>query len=298
LHKIGYLGPTLTGLGSLVIAGLVFYYGNKLNNLQIQLQTQQTELAARQTEINEAQKRAAISDMLSKFFTDLTDTNESKKTFAAIGLAAHGEDALPVVKLALGVEQSPIRASAVDVVVLLFQSGSINRAKLFDELMSYLESPNLQLRRGVLECFFRMGNQLKQEEEGQKIIQYLNEKVNPDGQCWNEGDEQILLGAAKLLSNWPRIDSRDYLLRIARTFNCKRSAWFQALESLPEVTRPLGKNERQTIIKHLEELRPTLLRDAQSAPPEDRGNDTQDEFERNVKTAIDNAINLIKAQNK
>lgn len=244
-QKLSHWGPTVTSVASIVLTFFVWYNAQKLSEQQIELQRKQTQL---QTE----QVQAELADMRSKFFDDLTATDENKKTLAEIGLAGHGQKAMDVVHLALGVEQSEIRKSGANVVHRLFQAAtnSKERRQLLDRLGVEFQSPNRTLRLGVVESLVKLGPLLDPDER-RLVTEFLRINVAPQNTCsGKEGREMVLASAS--FANGKDPDHAQYLLDLARWPACG-DGWRQAMINLqpageiPAPQRSALKNEVEKI---------------------------------------------------
>lgn len=244
-QKLSHWGPTVTSVASIVLTFFVWYNAQKLSEQQIELQRKQAQL---QTE----QVQAELADMRSKFFDDLTATDENKKTLAEIGLAGHGQKAMAVVHLALGVEQSEIRKSGANVVHRLFQAAtnSKERRQLLDRLGGEFQSPNRTLRLGVVESLVKLGPLLDSDER-RLVTEFLRVSVAPRNTCsGKEGREMVLASAS--FANGKDPDHAQYLLDLARWPACG-DGWRQAMINLqpageaPAPQRDALKNEVEII---------------------------------------------------
>lgn len=239
------IGPFITGIASAVIAGLVLYYGYQFNDRQAKTQAGQAETA-------KAELRLKVLTQFSSSIAELNSQDERTKTLAAIRIAQYGEEALPPIKLALGVEQSNIRRGAAEVIYEMFQGNTIEHEKLFAFLQEYIRSKNQYLRRGVLECFVRMEQDLD-KEEGERAVKIIVDNIDPAARCSKDEDNQILTQAAVFFGNWPHPNSKDFLLKVASNRDCK-VAQVQAIDMLPGVAKSLSREERMLIMIGLKNL--------------------------------------------
>src|SRR5262249_9197209 len=154
-------------------------------------------------------------------------------------------------RMALGVEQDTIRGGAADVLVQIFLSGTVKTEELFPALHRFFESRNQTLRRGVLECYVKMGTRLP-EDESRNVIALLK-RVDMGADCSYLEDEELLLEIPIFLDYWPSRDSMDFLLTIARNNTCLRPR-IKAVENLPKVAKLLPTTERSAIKDALQNL--------------------------------------------
>jgi hypothetical protein len=247
-------GPTLTGLVSLVIAFLAFYYGYQINKRQAKSQEEQVEAQKRQAKIAEEESRLKfLSELNNSIFQLSKEGDERTRTVAAIKLAQYGEVALEPLNLALGVEETSVQEGAAFVVVQMFQLQTVERQKLFSSLLEGFRTPSPYLRRGVLECFIKMGKRLKQGE-GQQVINCIKEQLDCRADCSRREDENLLLEAATFLDIWPCTASKELLLQIAENSSCLRPR-IQVVDNLPKLAEKLPPVERDEIINNLQRLR-------------------------------------------
>ncbi|HEX8457543.1 MAG TPA: hypothetical protein VF656_09615 [Pyrinomonadaceae bacterium] len=257
-QKFGYLGNVF----SLVLAGVVAFYGYQISKAQVALQTQQNAILSQQAITAEAQRQATIADMRAKFLENLVDDkNETKQMMASIGLAAYKEDALPLVQLALGVEQSSVRQAAVGTVFLLFQSESVPRQKLVETLMTSFASRNPYMQLGVLECFVKIDRRLD-PLAGQQVVDCVVGDIDPQASCNNAEQRRVMLEAAKFLG-LGYDGSAERLLKIVGQPKCA-DAWSQALVNLPKVAEEFSPSERIALAGRLRELKTTVLGDLEN----------------------------------
>lgn len=252
-----FIKDVLPPLASAIIAFFVFYYGKQFNDRAAKTQedvatTQASQAATAQSEL----ELKILSDFTSSIaeLTDESDKREKKQTIAAIKFVQYGERALPVIKIALGVEENTVRKGATVVVAQMFQAGKIDRKQLFHELKDYFTNQNAYLRRGVLECFVKLGDHLS-SEEASGVVNLLKDHVDTQADCSKPEDENVLLEAAKFLEGRPSLDSKELLLRIAENRSCTRPR-IQAVDNLPSVAERLPLEERNAIVARLRLLEP------------------------------------------
>lgn len=249
-QKLSHWGPTLTGFISIFLTAFVWYNGQKISDQQIELQKQQTRLQEQQTLQQNEQVQAELADIRTKFFDDLTSDDETKKTLAEIGLAGHGQKAMPVIHLALGVEQGEIRDSAVNVFYRLFlaEMKLEGRAQLLQQLMNEFASPNRYLRVGVVQTLARI-EPLLEPAERQRAISFIETSAPPRDTCSDPEGREAVLEAATFF-NLKKTHSTEYLLAVAQHPRCG-NAWLQAMIKLgaaaPELPPPLRSEVKRRI---------------------------------------------------
>jgi hypothetical protein len=259
LRKLGrgiwlFMKDVLPPLASVVIAVFVFYYGKKFNDRQAISQEEQTRTQARQADTAQSELELKILFDFTSSIAELTDESTDKykkQALAAIKFVHYGEKALPVIKIALGVEETTVRKGATVVVVQMYQSGNIGRKKLLAELMNDFQEQNPYLRRGVLECFVKLEDSLG--EDASEVVGLLQKHLDPQADCSSSKDDNVLLEAAVFLGGQPSPDSAELLLKILENRSCT-NARIQAIDSMGEVAEKLGVEQRRAIVARLEPL--------------------------------------------
>jgi hypothetical protein len=252
-YKVNQWGPTITGVVSIIASSIlalfVWHYGKTISEQQLKLQTQQTTM---QTE----QVQAELADMRTKYFDNLTSPDENKRTLAEIGLAGYGQKAIPVVHMAMGVEQGEIRESATNVVYRLFQAEMKpeERWKLIKFLMDEFDSPNKNLRIGVVQSFVKI-EPLLSTEERKHITSFLGARVIPQEICSDQEGRETIQEAAKFFGTETKT---EYLLLIARCPRCG-NGWLQAMLKLDTISRELSAAQRTELQSKITEIRRTAL---------------------------------------
>jgi hypothetical protein len=242
-------------LASAIIAFFVLYYGKQFNDRAAKTQEDVASTQARQADTAKSELELKILSDFTGSLAQLTDESaeaEKKQTLAAIKFVQYGEEVLPVIKIALGVEESSVRRGATVVVAQMFQSGRIDRVKLLHELKDYFKNQNAYLRRGVLECFVKLGDHLS-GEEASEVVNLLKDDVDPRADCSKPEEENVLLEAAKFLRGRPSLDSKELLLRIAENRSCTKPR-IQAVDNLPSVAAGLPLEGRNEIVARLRVL--------------------------------------------
>lgn len=240
---MSHWGPTIIGVISVVLSFYVWSSGKKLGEKQIELQREQV-----QTE---------LADIRSKFFDDLTATDENKRTLAEIGLAGHGQKAMPVVHLTLGVEQGDIRKSGVNVVYRMFQAEMKpeGRSLLLEQLEQEFGSPNQYLRTGVIQSFVKIEPLLDQAER-QRVTKFLKERVDPGRICSDEEGRNTIYQAALFTSD--KNTDFSHLLAIIQCPRCG-DAWLQAMFRLGAIKDKLSTQQRADLQQKVVEIRNEVL---------------------------------------
>jgi hypothetical protein len=264
LQKLSNVGPTATAVVSLILTFFVWHYSRQLAERQIELQAKQTEIQLRQLDIQkqqtqrEAEQAAAErADLRFKFLSDLTATDENKKTPAEIGLAAHGLDALPVVHYALGVEQADIRRSAANVVYRLFQAeDEAGRETLLNKLRGEFHSPNQTLHTGLVQSFVKLEPLLSPEQRHQ-LGNFLQQTVIPKNACSDQDGRELVFEATKFMGS-KRTDAVPYLLSVAQAPICG-DGWKQAMYSLQLIGGEMSAEERADLRAKIEAVKKDVL---------------------------------------
>jgi hypothetical protein len=247
-QRLSHWGPTvtstLTSIISIALAFVVWQSGKQLGERQVKLQEEQVQ--------------AELADMRTKFFDDLMASDENKRTYAEIGLAGHGQKAMPVVHLALGVEVEAIRESGANVVHRLFQSEVTpeGRWQIIRKLTEEeFNSPNKNLRLGIVQSLVRI-EPLLEPDERQKVTGFLEQRVIPEDACYPEGREMVRQAATFFSDKNPR--RTDYLLKIARVPRCGQG-WVQTLVKLRTVADQLAPPQRAELRESLVRLKDEVL---------------------------------------
>jgi hypothetical protein len=265
-------GPLILGLASLIISGIALFLSFQTSVRQYELKTQELNAAD-----NERRARF-LSELNDKVFSELKDDpnqDPAKKTLAAIRLSTYGEAAFPSIQAALGVREPTVRKGAVEVVSQMFQSGVIERSKLFANLLKWnSDARNPFLRRSALDCSVHLIPYLD-EQEKQQITSVLKERLKHEDCSQHEGADVILL-VAVFIGNSPSSEAAKLLLGIASDSSCLNVApRRQAIDYLPTVASRLSTSDRAELLDSLRKLK-------ERVPEDIRGN-------------IESAINQIAA---
>jgi hypothetical protein len=132
-------GPLFTGLAAILVS-------LSIGALTVTLSVLTYQSNAKQAAANQISLRTTA-------LNDFTETDKDKRALAAIKVAAHGEDALPVIRFALGVSSKEIRAGGVLSAQIVYQSNPDTRQKLLASMAEGFQDPNPLLRLGVLEFY-------------------------------------------------------------------------------------------------------------------------------------------------
>ena len=254
-------GPVFTGTASIIasllaitLTGVVAYFTYQFN---------QKQAAALQTSL----RTTAL--------TDFTQAEEGPRTLAAIRLAAYGTDALPAIRMALGVTHEGIRAGGVQTAEVLYRSRPEVRQDLLVEMIRDFDDQNPTLRLGVLEFYIKAAPQLSAQEKRAFLAPLGGRLGSHASLCSNENSD-FVLKSATFLTKGSFPEAKELLLDIAR--NCPHGnvnyegARIHAINQLFSVVQQqhLPKNEREAIINQLRGLE----------------TDASGEFKDNVETAI------------
>jgi len=264
LQKLNNVGTTMAAIASVILTFFVWHYSRQLAERQIELQAKQTEIQSRQLDIQKQQTQreaeqaeAELADLRFKFLSDLTATDENKKTPAEIGLAAHGLNALPVVHYALGVEQADIRKSAVNVVYRLFQAeDETGREKLLNKLMGEFHSPNKTLHTGIVQSFVKL-EPLLTPQQRHELVGFLEQTVVPQNACSDQDGGELVFEATKFIGS-KRVEAIPFLLSVAHFPICG-DGWRQALYSLQLFGGEMSPEERADLRRQIEEVKKDVL---------------------------------------
>ena len=257
LQKFGHWGPMATAVASLFLTLFVWHNTERLTNRQIDLQAKQLEIQNQQMQREGEQVEAQLADMRFKFLSDLTATDENKKTPAEIGLAAHGLKAFPVVHYALGVEQTEIRKSAANVVYRLFQAeAEAGREELLKTMMREFGSPNKTLHTGIVESFVKL-EPLLNPQQRRNVVGFLQQSVVPRNACSDQDGRELVFEATKFIGS-KRADAIPYLMSVASVPLCGE-AWVQSLYSLQSFAAEMSPQERSDLRARIEQVKKDVL---------------------------------------
>jgi len=248
------LGPPITGIASVAIAALVFYYGYQINKRQAVTQEAQAATQKSQAETARSDLQLKILSEFSKSLADLSATDEKTKTLAAIRFVQYKADALAAIQPALGVKEPAIRSGATTVIVHLLESGSVSRDDLMSSLLEYFKAGNAYTRTAIFETFIGLDRRLS-PAESTRITQFLVTNLKTETTCSTPEEAEVLQQAALFLGLWPSSNSADLLLKIGSNPTCARPA-IQALDNVVKVGENLDPQQRQLIVDKLEAMAP------------------------------------------
>jgi len=246
-------GPTITGVLSIGVALLVFFLGNSINRKQVDINEKQVSLIEQQTKsrkeevelegkklqlaeleqkLKNAELEAKNASLRTEVIKVLSVKDEKQRTLAAISLAEYGEDALPAVRMALGVADPAIRTGAVKVVSYMFQSGRVERDVLVERLKEYFDAKNPYLHRAVLSCFFSTQSQLSIEEVDWVLTRVRGELADMLPGQYKQEDFDFVKGAylfagkspnRGVVDRGPTDSATELLLEIVTAFEDERT---------------------------------------------------------------------------
>lgn len=258
------VGPFVTGLGSITVSIVV----------GLLTVTVTAAVAFFNYQVNSKQAQATEMNLKTAALTDFIEPDDGKRTLAAIKLAAHGEAALPAIKLTLGVDHEGIRTGGVQAAKIMYESRPDLRSILLAEMSRSFRDSNPILRRGVLEFYTKVASQMEKPEQ-QLFLNELKATLGANAKSCSNHDEALVREAATFLSKIPFPEVTELLLDIAR--NCPHrtheDARIQAINMLQIVVedQKLPLSTRQMIIGSLNALK---LEGA-------------DEFNASIETAIE-----------
>ena len=264
------VGPLVTGLGSITVSIVV----------GLLTVTVTASVAFFNYQFNSKQAASTQMSLKTAALADFTEEDDGKRTLAAIKLAAYGTEALPAIKLALGVTHEGIRAGGVQAAEVMYQSRPDLRQTLLTEMLNSFQESNPTLRQGVLEFYISAAPQLQLNEK-QILLDQLKPRLRA---CASEGDA-FMRQAAVFLSKGPFTDATELLLQIARdcphgsTNGEYEAARNQAVIMLPIVMKqqPTSKTLRNHVTETLINLKidgssefngniDTVIREIQNLP--------------------------------
>lgn len=246
------IGPPLTGIASVAIAFLVFYFGNQINERQIELQKEQLKTQQSQALTADRDLQLKILGEFNNSLNDLSSTDKKTRTLAAIRFVQYEKNALPAIKPALGAGEDAVRRGAVSLVTQLFQSEAVSREEWLNSLLKQFDTRNTFMRIGVLESFIELDRRLF-PDEAKKITQWFTEQLRPDSSCSTQEEDELFRQAAVFLGLWPSVESSNLLLAVASNRSCLR-ARIQAVDNLPKMTPVLSPDQRRTLTDDLQAL--------------------------------------------
>ncbi len=239
-------GPLFTGLAGILVSLSIGLLTGAVSYLTYQSNLKQA--AANQLSL----RTAALSDF--------AEADPAKKKIAAIKVAAFGEDALPIINFALGVDDKEIRAGGVASAQMVYQANPSCRQKLLDAMALGFQDPNPTLRLNVLR-FYCDTPQLTPQEKG-AFWNLLKNRFGPGAQGCVDQEHDFVLAAIEFVGNGPPPDAKDFLLQIVRSCPHEKGnqkydgARQQAVGALATVLekRQASKAERDQTVKELRAL--------------------------------------------
>jgi len=263
-------GTVILGIASLLISLIAL-------NLSRQTTARQNELKAQELKAADEERRVRfLSELNDKVFSQFKGEQDSaEKTLAAIRLSTYGEAAFPSIQVALGVREPTVRQGAVEVMSQMFQSGVVERSKLFDDLLKWnSDTRNPYLRRSTIDCFVYLIPYLDDQEK-QQVTTVLKETLKHED-CSQEEGAAVILRVAVFIGNSASSEASELLQGIANNRSCLNVApRRQAIDYLPTVAKRLSTSDRAKLLDNLRKLK-------EKAPEDIRGN-------------IESAINQIAA---
>lgn len=225
-------GALLTGIASVAATVVLAILALEINRQQAK--SLQVQSDAAQEEVN-----VKFIEEFRKHLSDLTlpedKQNLTQKTLAAISLAQYGARALPALRMSLAVEDEDIKDGAAVVIVQMLTQTDL-RQEVLSKLRDYFDENNSSLRVGVLNCYVTMNRALNEKEFDDaktKITQYVDPSADYSGK---PEEQRVLLEAVNFFSSWPRRNSRDFLLAVARNGTCGDEPREGAINYLPMIT--------------------------------------------------------------
>lgn len=265
LRDFGVLVP---GVASIVVTVVIAILANQINQKQTESLAAQSKAAQVQSQAAQDEVSVKFIEEFQKHLSDLTlpdvKENLTKKTLSAIALAQYGEKALPVLKVSLSAEDDEIREGATVVIVQMLSQVELRDA-VISNLQKYFAENNPLLRVGVLDCFVTMNRNLT-DTEFHEVRAAIGKYVDPHADYSDKPQERkVLQWATKFLSNWPRRDSRDFLLGVIQNSTSGKDAFEDAINYLPKVTMcaeessdPQNEVSRQEVLTAVKKISPAV----------------------------------------
>jgi hypothetical protein len=244
MQRIKDLAPVITSLAAVIVTITIGYSSCKFNE--------------RQAALTQAQAAVTQADLKRSWLADFTDSEDAKRKVGAIRLAAYGDEALPAIRDALGINNELIREGGILTALTVCRSKPTTRSRLLKSMLDYFEESNPSLRLGVLDFYIDASKELTAGEMAE-FCQHLKGRLGSNASnCVNE-DGEFALKAATFLALGSFVEAKTLLLDIIR--NCPhegaddkyRGARNQAVTSLAIVSKQqrLSKSERDEIINFL-----------------------------------------------
>lgn len=228
--------PAVLSIAVTVILAIV---AHRINQQQAKSQEAQSLAAQEQSKAAQEEVNVRFIEEFRKHLGDLTlpegEENLTKKTLAAITLAQYGERALPALKMSLHVEDKDIREGAAVVLAQMLLDRTLRWAVL-SKLGEYFDEPNSSLRLGLLGCYVTINRKLT-DAEFKEVSSKITKYVEPSADYTDKPDEkEVLLGAVKFFGNWPRVESKNFLLSVAQNNSSGDDPREGAINYLPKIT--------------------------------------------------------------
>jgi hypothetical protein len=171
---------------------------------------------------------------------------EAARKIAAINLAEYGEDAIPAVKMCLASDEPSLRSGAVMVLQQMYRSESVRRNSLLNTVVAYSKDRNPYLRRGALEWFVRMGDEVPMGDRW-RVFDELKTQFGSTAEVCANQDEQVALEAGKFLFSFSVQDSKEFAMGMVR--NCSGDgAREAAVNALPRICSSLPGPDRKKVV--------------------------------------------------
>ncbi len=263
MQGIKDLAPVITSLAAVIVTITIGYSSCKFNE--------------RQAALTRDQAAVTQADLKRSWLADFTDSDDAKRKIGAIKLAAYGDEALPAIRDALGINNESIRQGGILTALTICRSLPKARAHLLEGMLAYFEEPNSELRLGVLEFYIEASKELNAAEMA-AFYKHLKGRLGQNASnCINEEGE-FVLKAAIFLALGSFSEAKTLLLDIIR--NCPSTAGNdkyegarnQAVTTLTIVIKKqrASKAERDDVVNSLRVLE----------------TDASAEFKSNVEAAI------------
>jgi hypothetical protein len=226
--SIKEIAPLLTGLGTLLLSGVSFYFVHSLER--------------------EKENLSAI-DLRQKALAAIGETGV-KKEIAVITIADSGETALPAVRALLS-GSADMRDFGIKVVQRWMDAGEpAARARLLKELSAFARSSSIALRQAAYSALREIHTVLEPDEKRVVTVLLIERFGSPDHML--ETDAGVAQIACPLLSNLTYAESRLPLRNIANSGNS--AAAKQALLTYQVTVKNLPAASCQTLVADLSSL--------------------------------------------
>lgn len=235
-------GSLFTGIGSILTSLVIGAATVTLAIFTFRFNAQQAE---------NTQKNLKTSAL-----TEFSEMDPEKRTIAAIRLAVYGEEALPAIRLALGVSNTYIRSGAVQAAQVMYQSQPETRPKLLQQMTSGFADNNPYLRTGVVEFYSETADQLDAAEK-QDFLTLIKNRIGPDAKGCSAEPDDLLIAYIIFLKKGQFPDSKELLLSLGRLCPAeKEGVRIHAVNMVKKISEGLAATDRVAIAKELESLKP------------------------------------------